>query len=278
MTGARDKSRLDRDPARASGELTESVATGLGVLEQFAGKRHGLTLAQLTEMLGVASPSTLHRHTAVLVMLGYLEQDSSRSYRLGARAGQVGRAMLESLALRRHAHETLRELQERFGYTTSLVMLEGAEAVCVDRVAGFGRGQHEIDRGTGVGARLPAHCTAAGKLLLAHLQPSARKRVIAGLALERRGPNSILSRRELRREIDGILRAGLAVSDEELVQGMRSVAAPLTDERGKVVAAIEVSAPTAATARETLAEWLGPQLRTAAAMTAIPAEDRLRAG
>jgi DNA-binding IclR family transcriptional regulator len=271
MTGARHKNAT-RTSAREP-EFTESVATGLGVLERFADGRRVRSLAQLTEMLGVGSPSTLHRYTSVLLAGGYLEQNSARSYRLGARAGDLGLAMLGSLPLYGSLRGTLRELRERFGYTASLVVLDGAEAVYVDRLVGFGRGQYEIDRGVGIGTRLPAHCTAGGKLLLAYLPPSARKRLIAGLTLERRGPNSILSKRDLRSEIERVLRAGLAVSDGELVEGLRSIAAPVSDERGTVVAAVEVSAPVAATSRETLVEWLGPQLRTVAAMTAVPADD-----
>ncbi len=273
MTGS---GRTESNAAKGSGaepEFTESVATGLGVLERFAGQQRVLTLAQLTEMLKAGSPSTLHRYTSVLLAKGHLEQDSSRSYRLGARAGDVGLAVLGSSPLYGALRGTLRELRERFGYTASLVVLDGAEAVYVDRLAGVGRGQHEVDRGVGIGARLPAYCIAAGKLLLAYLQPSARKRLIAGLTLERHGPNSILSKRDLRSEIEGALQVGLAISDGELVEGLRSVAAPVMDELGAVVAAVEVSAPAAAASRETLVEWLGPQLRTMAAMVAVPADD-----
>ena len=263
---------------RAEPEFTESVAIGLGVLECFAGQRRELSLAQLTEMLEMVSPSTLHRYTSVLVAAGYLEQNSARSYRLGARAGDLGLAVLASSPLRRAVRGTLGELRERFGYTASLVVLDGAEAVYGDRLAGFGRGQHEIDEGIGIGARVPAQCTAAGKLLLAYLQPSARKRLIAGLTLERHGPNSILSKGDLRSEIDEVLQAGLGVSEGEFVEGLRSVAAPVIDERGRVVAAAEVSAPAAVTSRETLVGWLGPQLRTMAGMLAVPAEDFRKAG
>lgn len=271
----------ERDATQGSGagpELTESVAIGLGVLECFASQWRVLSLAQLTEMLGMGSLSTLHRYTSVLVAVGHLEQDSARSYRLGAHAGDLGWAVLGSSPLRRAVRGTLRELRERFGYTASLVVLEGTEAVYVDRLAGFGRGQHEVDRGIGVGAQLPAQCTAAGKLLLAYLQPSARKRLIAGLTLVRHGPNSIISKRDLRSEIDGVLRAGLAVSDGELVEGLRSIAALVIDARGTVVAAVEVSAPAAVASRETLVEWLGPQLRRMAATVAVPANDFRPAG
>jgi IclR family pca regulon transcriptional regulator len=271
MTRARHKNRSA--PGEGEPEFTESVATGLGVLERFADGRRVLSLAQLTEMLGVGSPSTLHRYTSVLLAGGYLEQNSARSYRLGARAGDLGLAMLGSFPLYGPLRGTLRELRERFGYTASVVVLDGAEAVYVDRLVGFSRGQHEIDRGVGIGARLPAHCTAGGKLLLAYLPPSARKRLIAGLTLEHGGPNRIMSKRDLRSEIERVLRAGLAVSDGELVEGLRSIAAPVSDDRGTVVAAVEVSAPVAATSRETLIEWLGPQLRTMATMVVVPADD-----
>ncbi len=112
MTGAHHKNRPN-NPGEGEPEFTESLALGLGVLERFADGPRVLSLTQLTEMLGVGSPSTLHRYTAVLVARGYLEQNSARSYRLGARAGDVGLTVLGSSALYGSRRGTLRELRER---------------------------------------------------------------------------------------------------------------------------------------------------------------------
>ncbi len=241
-------------------EFVRSLAAGMEVLECFQSEPRRLSLAQLTDMLSnVKDTSKIRRYTSTLLAGRYLEQTAAQDYRLGARAGDVALAMLDALPVRWQAREALRRLRERTGYTASLVALDGLEAVYVSRLAGCRRGQHAIDDGIGVGARLPAHRTAAGKALIAHLPPQQRKRAITELVLKYRGSDDTPTKRAMHRECMSIVRTGLAVSSRA-ERPQRSIATPVTDERDAVVAAIEVNMPDEEGRREALIETLGPRL------------------
>lgn len=240
-------------------ELLKSVATGLQIFECFGSDQHVLNLDQLAAMLGAGDASKVRPYTSVLLAGEYLEQTAAQDYRLGARAGDVALAMLDTLPVRWHARKALQRLRERTGYTASLVALDGPEAVYISRMTGSRRGQHSIDDGIGVGARLPAHRTAAGKALIAHLRPQQRKSLITELVLKYRGPDDAPAMSAMHRECMSIIRTGLAVSSRA-EPPQRSIATPVADERNAVVAAIEVSMPDEEARREALIETLGPQM------------------
>ena len=259
-------------------ESVRSVATGLGILKCFDSEQQSLSLAQLTDMLDVDSPSKVRPYTSMLLARKYLEQTAAQDYRLGARAGDVALAMLDALPVRWGARKTLLRLRERTGYTASLVALDGPEAVYLSRMTGSRRGQHMIDDRIGVGARLPAHQTAAGKAILAHLRPLQRKRLITELMLTYRGSDKTLTGRALHRECTSIVRTGLAVSSRA-EPPQHSIATPLTDRSSVVVAAIEINMPDEEGRREALVETLGPELLSEAKTILIAADDFLeRAG
>lgn len=210
------------------------------------------------------SRSTTHRYASTLVALGYLEQDRARRYRLAPRVMDVGMSVLNSMSLRGKAREHLRELREQTGRTVSLAVLDGADVRYVDRLLGWRRGQHAADLNLGVGARVPVHCSAMGKILLANLPEHQREELIAGLKLTRRGPNTITSKRALHAELEQVRRDGQAVGDEELAPGVRTLAVPVLGPGGEVVAAIGIPVPAEVFSREDLAEVLGAPLSAAA--------------
>ncbi len=245
------------------------------VLECFQGEQQSLSLAQLADMLRhVEGPSKVRLYTSVLLAGEYLEQTAAQDYRLGARAGDVALAMLDALPVRWGARKALLRLRERTGYTVSLVVLDGPEAVYLSRMTGSRRGQYAIDERIGVGARLPAHQTAAGKAILAHLRPPQRKRLITELILKYRGSDKTLTKRSLHRECMSIVRTGFAVSSRA-ESPQYSIATPLTDRRSAVVAAIEISMPDEEGRREALVETLGPELLSEAKTILLAADDFL---
>jgi IclR family transcriptional regulator, pca regulon regulatory protein len=112
----------------------------------------------------------------------------------------------------------------------------------VDRVRSFRREQSEIDLGLAPGSKLPAYCTAMGKLLLAYLAEDERQGLVDEMTLSKRGPNTIMSKEALQEELNKIRGEGLAVNNQELAAGLCSIAAPVRDDTGKVVAAASIAA------------------------------------
>ena len=162
-------------PSLREPRYSQSLERGLAILGCFTPSRPVLGIADIADELGM-SRSTTHRYVITLVALGYLEQGASRKYRLGLRVTDLGMSALNSTGLREHARPHLEELRQRTSYTASLGVLDGIEVLYVDRARSFRRGQNEVDLGLQAGSRVPAYCTAMGKMLLAHLPepPAAR--------------------------------------------------------------------------------------------------------
>ena len=155
------------------GRHSSSLVAGLAMLTCFTAEKPVLGIAEMADELDLGR-STTHRYAATLVALGYLEQDPSRKYRLSSRVSDVGLSLLDSMVVRRVAKEHLKELRAQTGRTVSLVTMQGPEVACIDRWQGSRQGQHAVDVGVGPGTRLPVHCSAAGKALLACL-PAAEQ-------------------------------------------------------------------------------------------------------
>src|SRR5271157_5160609 len=161
-------------PSLREPRYSQSLERGLAILGCFTPKRPVLGIADIADELGM-SRSTTHRYVITLVALGYLEQGASRKYRLGLRVTDLGMSALNSTGLREHAHPYLEELGQRTSYTTGLGVLDGLDVLLVNRAPSLRRGPRDVDLDLHAGSRVPAYCTALGKLLLANL-PDAEQR------------------------------------------------------------------------------------------------------
>ena len=246
-------------PSLREPRYSQSLERGLAILSCFTPKRPVLGIADIADHLGM-SRSTTHRYVITLVALGYLEQGASRKYRLGLRVTDLGMSALNSTGLREHAHPYLEELRQRTSYTTSLAVLDGTDILYVDRVRSFRRGQNLPDLDLHPGSRLPAYCTAMGKLLLAYLPEGAQRDLLAAIKPTKRGPNTITSKKGLREELDQVRDAGFAVNDEELAANLYSIAAPVRNEAREVVAAVNLAAHSSMISLEEMVDALGPHL------------------
>ncbi|MGA2165856.1 MAG: IclR family transcriptional regulator C-terminal domain-containing protein, partial [Solirubrobacteraceae bacterium] len=148
------------------------------------------------------------------------------------------------MPVRRIAHAPLRELRARTGRTASLAVLWGTEVAYIDRWHGSLQGQHVVDGGIGLGTRMPVHCSAAGKALLARLPAAEQQALITELRLTRRTPKTITAKTALRAELERIVaQGGVAIEDEELSACRRAIAIAVMDPEGRPVAAVELAAP-----------------------------------
>jgi IclR family transcriptional regulator, pca regulon regulatory protein len=243
--------------------LSRSLEYGIAILESFSRERQALGIAEIADILGI-SRSTTHRYAITLVTLGYLEQDPKRKYRLSTRAVSPGSAAIGSIRRQTPARVALEELRDETGYTVSMGVLDGARVIYVYRLFGHRPGQHAVDRDLGVGANVPVHCTALGKVLLASISDAERRELLSGLELIRHGPNSIVAKEELAAELDRISVREVVVSDEEFVRGGRSIAVLVPRPRSEHPLAIEVTAPSIAFTLDGLIKSVGPRLQRTA--------------
>jgi IclR family pca regulon transcriptional regulator len=224
-------------PTLREPRFSQSLERGLAVLSCFTPRHPVRGISDLAIELDM-SRSTTHRYVLTLSALGYLEQQASRKYRLSHRAADVGMAALNSLDVRRHARSLLDELRESTSSTAGLAVLDGAEIVCVDRAGSFQSEHAELNPGVGVGSRLPLHCTASGKLLLAHIPEVERRTVLGQAKLAKHGPNTITGKHQLGKELEEIRRNGFAIANSEFAAGLCAIAAPVRDKARNVTAAI----------------------------------------
>jgi IclR family transcriptional regulator, pca regulon regulatory protein len=218
-----------------------------------------LGIADIADDTGM-SRSTTHRYVITLVALGYMVQDTSRKYRLGLLVTDLGMSALNSTGLREHARPYLEELRQRSTYTVNIAVLDGPEILYVDRARSYRRGQGMIDFGLAPGSRLPAYCTAMGKLLLAYLPEHEQRNVLGEIVLSKHGPNTITSKKRLRTELDQIRDDGMAVNDQELAPSMYAIAVPVCGDSHDVIAAVNMAVHTSMIGLEELVGQLGPHL------------------
>jgi IclR family transcriptional regulator, pca regulon regulatory protein len=245
-------------PSLREPRYSQSLERGLAILSSFTPERPVRGIADVADELGMRR-STTHRYMSTLVALGYLEQGAARKYRLGLRVTDLGMSALNSTALREHARPYLEELCRQSSYTVSLAVLDGPEIVYVDRVRSARRTQGK-DLDLTPGSRLPAYCTAMGKLLLAFLPDEEQRHLLSEIKPTRMGPNTITSKTQLRAELENIREEGFAVNDQELAPELYAIAAPVRSESHEVVAAVSLTAHSSLISLEELVEHLGPHL------------------
>src|SRR5262249_12724992 len=244
---------------------SQRVARGLAILSAFRSGRPLLGVSELGRDIGL-SRSTAHRYVATLAALGYLQQDPpTRKYRLGPRVLDLGFSAINSMDLRELAAPHLQALSDETGHTVNMAVLDGADIVYIERCRTARQGQREIDLNLHIGSRLPAYCTSLGKVLLANVPPDELNAVLDRVELVQRGPNTLTARTRLLAELQRVRADDLAVTTEELAYGLRSIAAPVRNQAGDVVAAINLAAHRSMISLEALVAHLGPPLRRTAA-------------
>ena len=203
---------------------SQSLERGLAILSSFQSAQPLLGVSDLSRTVGL-SRSTTHRYVATLAALGYLQQDAdTRKYRLGPRVLDLGFSAINSMELRHVCAPHLKALSDATRRTVNMAVLDGTDIVYIERCRA--PGPREIDLNLHVGSRLPAYCTSMGKVLLAFLPPRERNELLDGMNLARRGPNTITAKRKLLKELERVRQTRLAVNNEELAYGLRSIAVP----------------------------------------------------
>ena len=231
-----------RAASAVKADFSVSLERGLSILSAFSGNRPVLGIADLARAVGLTK-STTHRYVATLVNLEYVQQDpDTKKYYLGPRVVDLGFAAIDSMELTRVAAPLLQALADETGYTVSMALCEGPDIVYVDRRRSARRRTPlAMDLNLNIGSRLPAYCTALGKAMLAFKDAATLREILDRTDMARRGPNTVTNREQLIAALAKVRATGVAVNNEELAPGLRSVAAPVHDRTGAVVAAVNVA-------------------------------------
>ena len=176
----------------------------------------------------------------------------------------LGFSAINSMDLREISAPHLRQLSDETQHTVNLAILDGTDVVYIERCRTAGPGQREIDLNLHVGARLPAYCTAMGKAILAFLAEERREQIIGRIDFVQRGPNTLTNAEVFREELVRIRELGVAVNDEELAYGLRSIAAPIHSHSGEVIAALNLAVHRTMVSMDELIAHYGPAVKQAA--------------
>jgi len=240
-------------------EFIQSLARGLAVILAFSDHHPSLTLSRCAELTGLSRP-TVRRVLLTLQQLGYVRSEG-RSFALTPRVLALGYAYLSSLNLPVIAQPWMEELVADTREACSLSTLDDTDIVYVTRVATHRRPSLTLATGT----RLPAHATAMGHVLLADLPKGELDHYLARAELQPLTARTVRTPEELLRRLDSARAQGWAMVEQELEEGLRSVAAPVRGADGRVIAALGMSASVASADEETMRERFAPLLVRAAA-------------
>jgi DNA-binding IclR family transcriptional regulator len=240
--------------------IVQSVDRALDILEAFNYEQEELGVTELSQKLGLHK-NNVFRLLATLEVRGYIEQDMrTGNYRLGIKTFEVANIFVHHLGLRRQARPILEDLVNRCDETAYLAILDGPEVVYVL--------MHETSQTVRIvprlGHRLPAYCTASGKIQLAYESRDHLAQVFEGHVLKKRTPHTIDNFDKLVTHLKEVARLGYAVDDEELEEGVRCVAAPVRDYSHRVVAGVGLSGPVPRFSVERIEKDLVPLVKEAA--------------
>jgi IclR family acetate operon transcriptional repressor len=230
----RNNGSLPKDPYRLG-----SLRKGLELLDCFA-RKETWSLAELALELGQTKP-TVFRILHTVEEFGYLHKDPvTGRYSLAMRFHTLGSAAVRHEQLRWQALPPLQDLARETGETVHVGILYDGEAICVQAVDGT----RLVRMHAFVGKRTPAHASALGKVLLAHL-PDAELDAFAARGLARFTPKTITRPAALRVALHKVRIQGWALDDEEMEIGLRCLGAPITDHSGRPCACVAISGPVA---------------------------------
>lgn len=236
-----------------------TLARGLHVLSCVAGTRGLIGVSELAQRARL-DKATTYRLACKLVELGYLERDGDGKFRLGLHVLDLGFAYLASLDLRTQALPEMRRLHDAFDGAITLSVLDDTDIVYVERIAPKGL---QASMPVGIGARLPVHCTAMGKAILAHAAPREVAALLDRIEYLRWTERTIATRAAFEAELRLTRERGFGVTDQEMIDGLRAVASPIFDRHGAPIAALSVALPVQGCSLETLLQDVAPRVVTA---------------
>jgi IclR family pca regulon transcriptional regulator len=255
VTASDEIQALSGDP-----NFMTSLARGLAVIRGFSQQRRKMSIAQLSLRTGIPR-AAVRRCLYTLAKLGYVGAEDGATFALRPQILALGHAYLSSVPLVMAAQPVLDQVSGTTHESCSLAIMDGDEILYVAR-SSSSRRIMSID--LGVGSRLPTHCTSMGRVLLAHLPDDDLASYLRRVKLVPHTNRTIVSKEQLARTVAAVREAGFAVVDQELEIGLRSIAVPVKDYRGRIAAAINISVQAARVPSAEMEKSFLPPLRAAA--------------
>jgi IclR family pca regulon transcriptional regulator len=246
-----------RSPAPGD-SYVQSFARGLEVIRSFSAQSPRQTLSEVAGRTGLTRAGA-RRILLTLQTLGYVESDG-KLFRLTARMLDLGFAYLSSLPIWNLAEPVMEALVDEVKESCSAAVLDGTDIVYVLRVP-----THKImSISLGVGSRLPAYCTSMGRMLLSALPTDEMMQVLQASERAARTRYTVTDVNELAAKIAQVRKQGWSLVNQELEEGLVSMAAPITDRAGQTVAALNISGQANRSSAKLMQETMLPQLLEAA--------------
>ncbi|WP_353171891.1 IclR family transcriptional regulator domain-containing protein [Paracandidimonas soli] len=232
----------------------QSFARGLAVIRSFSAQHPSQTMTEVAQRTGLTRAGA-RRILHTLHGLGYVDING-RQFRLTAKVLDLGFAYLSSLPLWSLAEPFMESFVQEVQESSSAAVLDDKEIVYVLRVPT----KKIMSITLGIGSRLPAYCSSMGRVLLAGLDDALLEQQLASTELLARTPHTLTDRAALREEILRVRQQGWALINEELEEGLISLAAPIRSRSGHVVAAINVSMHKSRQSAEGMQQHILPKL------------------
>jgi IclR family KDG regulon transcriptional repressor len=227
-----------------------SVKKALRVLQTFTEDRTELGVTQIADLLK-SHKSSVSRILMTLMAEGFVEKSPlTNKYRLGMKLVDLGNRVLSRFDLKDYASPYLEALAQKTNEIVHLSILDKDEILYIDKK---GAGQ-VLTVATKLGGRNPAHACGMGKVLLSGLPQEELMKILSAAPLKRFTPTTITEIPKLLKEFEKIRRQGFAIDNEESFTGIKCVAAPITDGRGNVIAAMSATVPTQRMEKERMRE------------------------
>lgn len=240
-------------------DFMTSLARGLLVIRAFSQRPLRLSISHLSKRTGL-SRASVRRCLHTLSKMGFAGSDDGRNFYLRPRILTLGYSYLSSMPLATAAQPILDHLSQILNESCSIALLDGTDIVFVAHV----NATRIMAIGLGVGTRLPAFCTSKGRVLLANLSPEELESLLAAIEFTRYTDRTVASVEKLKQILTTVKAEGYAIIDQELEMGLRSMAVPVRNPTGNVVAAISVGAHGQRVSVQDMQTRFLPYLRAAA--------------
>jgi len=234
--------------------IVQSLERGLRVMRAFSAENSSLTLAEAARLTGLTR-ATVRRSLQTLQHLGYAVTDG-KQYELTPRVLDLGFAYLSSAHISEVAEPYMTALSEEINESVSIAVLDQFQIIYVARVST----KRIMRNGLALGSRLPALTTSMGRMIIADLPVNERAALVKICPVPKMTNKTITNRSSLLKILEDIHVRGWALLDQELEEGVRSIAAPIRDKRGNTIAAVNIGTQIGRTTMKKLNEDFLPLL------------------